>query len=235
MRLTGGELRVGLFTARTPVTDAEGRVREVKEGLRRYPWIRQVIPFDDRTLAVLDRATQRTQADGPDATAMAQDETPRAPLLHQKTQLIARPGAIGALVRQPGWDDVLARAMQTQSRQTSKFADQLGFMRPEVDSTAIRSADAMLRGYEASLSAADRKAVSFYFSLGTQNQDPRGLMLDGEATLLVSGFHAAAGLADLYYIMARTTWLDSREELDRLLPKPRGVLGRLARMIRFAL
>ena len=235
MRLTGGELRVGLFTARTPVSDPEGRVREVKEGLRRYPWIRELIPFDDRTLAVLDRATQRTEGDGKDATALAQDETPRAPLLHQKTQLIARPGAIAALVRQAGWEDILASAMQTQSRQTTKFADQLGFMDPDVDSSAIRSADALLRGFESSLSEAERKAVSFYFSLGTQNQDPRGLMMDGEATLLVSGFHAATGLADLYYIMARTTWLDSRVELDRLLPRPGGIMGRLARLIRFAL
>ena len=235
MRATGGELRVGLFNARAPITDPEGRVREVKQGLERYPWIRQLIPFDDQTLAVLDRATQRTQADGKDATAMAQDETPRAPQLHQKTQLIARPGAIAALVRQAGWDDVLAAAMQTQSRQTARFADQLGFTNPDVDSSAVSSADAMLRGFESALSEADRKAVSFYFSLGSQNQDPRGLMMDGEATLLVSGFHAATGLADLYYIMARTTWLDSQADLDRLLPRPGGIMGRLARMIRFAL
>ena len=235
MQRTGGELRVGLFTAKHPISDPAGRAREVKEGIRRYPWISQVIPFDERALAVLDRATQRTERDGRDATAMAQDETPRAPLLHQKTQLIARPGAIAALVRQPGWEDVLASAMRAQSQQTVKFADQLGFMNPDVDSAAIRSADAMLRGFESTLSEADRKAVSFYFSLGTQNQDPRGLMLDGEATLLVSGFHAATGLADLYYIMARSTWLDTPAELDRLLPRPRGIMGRLARMIRFAL
>src|SRR6185369_14008404 len=105
---------------------------------------------------------------------IAKDEKPREPQLHQKTQLIARPGALAALVRQPGWDDVLAQVMRTQSGQTTKLADQLGYTAPDVDSSATRGNDALLRGFEQGRSDADRKAVSFYFSLGTQNQDPRG-------------------------------------------------------------
>jgi hypothetical protein len=235
LRQTGGELRVGFYTARAPITDVPGRAREVREGLRRAPWIRELIPFDDATLAVLDRAIARTVADGRDASVLARDERPRAPQLHQKSQLIARPGAIAALVRQPGWDDVLARAMQVQSEQTATFAEQLGSITPPMDSSAPPTADAILRGYEQGLSAADRTAVSFYFSVGSQNQDPRGLMLDGEATLVVSGVHAATGLVDFYYLMARSTWIDTKEELDRLVPRPKGLLARLARMIRFTL
>jgi hypothetical protein len=235
IKAAGGELRVGLFSGRATVSDVRGRITEVREGLRRAPWIREVIPFDDATLAVLDRAVVQTEADGNNATAMARDARPRAPMLHQKTQLIARPGAIAALVRQPGWDELLASAMQTQSRQSAKFADQLGFVTPDVDTTATRSADAMLRGYEQALSDAERKAVSFYFSLGNQNQDPRGMMLDGEATLLVSGMHAATGLVDLYYLMARSTWITTRAELETLVPRPRGLMARIARIIRLAL
>lgn len=235
IRAAGGELRVGLYTARAQVTDVVGRRREMREGLRRYPWIRDVIPFDAATLAVLDRAAVQTESDGTDATSLARDEQPRAPQLHQKTQLIARPGALAALVRQPGWDDVIARAMRVQSRQTARFADQLGWTTPDVDSAATRSADAIIRGYEQGLSEADRRAVSFYFSVGTQNQDPRGLMLDAEATLLVSGLHAAAGVVDFFYIMTRSTWIDTKQELDQLLPRPKGFMARVARMIRFAL
>jgi hypothetical protein len=207
----------------------------VQEGLSRTPWIRELIPFEAATLAVLERATTQTATDGKDATAIAHDAKPRAPQLHQKTQLIARPGAIAALVRQPGWDVVLAETMRVQSQQTAKFADQLGYMTPDVDSTALRRADRLLEGFERARSDADRKAVSFYFSLGTQNQDPRGLMMDGEASVVVSGFHAAAGVVDLYFMMARTTWIETKPELDRLLPKPKGLLVKLARLFRFAL
>jgi phosphatidylserine/phosphatidylglycerophosphate/cardiolipin synthase-like enzyme len=235
MRRTGGELRVGLYTARAPVDDVAGRTQEVKEGLRRAPWLRQVIPFDDATLAVLDRAVERSEGDGKGAKTIAQDEAPRAPQLHQKTQLIARPGAIQALVRQPGWQDRLAQAMRLQSEQTAKFGDQFGWTTPAIDSAATRTADAILWSYEQGLSETDRKAVSFYFSTGTQNMDPRGLMLDGEATLVVSGVQAAAGLVDLYYMMARSTWIERKTELDRLLPLPSALMQRLARMIRYAL
>lgn len=226
-----GALRVGLFAAQAEVSDAAGRRREVREGLARAPWIRELIPFDARALAVLDRA-EAVAANSTDATETADDPEPRPPQLHQKTQLIARPGAIAALVRQPGWEDALADALVAQQRQTARFAEQLGYVTPSDDATAMHTSDTLLRGYEASIPEAERKRVSFYFTAGTQNQDPRGLMLDGEATLIVSGIPAAAGLVDLYYLMARTTWVRSQEEIDRLLPPPSGWMRRLARLIR---
>lgn len=235
LRRTGGELRVGLYHARARVTDAPGRLREIREGLERAPWIRRLIPFDDRTLAVLDRAVAVTESDGRDVTDIAEDETPRAPMLHQKTQLIARPGAIESLVREPGWEDVLSEAMRVQSRQSSEFARQLGALRPDVDSIATRGVDALLRTYEQSLSERDREDFSFYFSLGTQNQDPRGIMMDGEATVLVSGLQASVGLVDLYYLMARSEWIETRAQLDALLPDPGPMARRLARLLRNAL
>jgi hypothetical protein len=235
LREARGEIRVGLFTGQAQVTDAEGRRREIRAGLQRAPWIRELIPFDAQTLAVLERAATQTEADGRNATSLAKDDKPRPPQLHQKTQLIARPGAISVLVRQRGWDDILARAMQVQSQQTARFAEQLGYVAPEVEAEATRSADTILRGFEESLPEAERKNVSFYFTLGTQNQDPRGMVLDAEATMVVSGFHGAAGLVDLYFLMARSTWITRQPELDRLLPPRRGLLRRVARTIRIGL
>lgn len=235
IRRAGGELRVGLYDSRTQVTDAPGRLREVREGLRRAPWIREIIPFDDRTLAVLDRAILYTESDGRDGTDIAMDERPRAPMLHQKTQLVARPGAIESLVRHPGWDEVLAQAMRVQSRQSSEFARELGTLEPDVDSASTRAVDRLLRRYEQTLSERERKAFSFYFSLGTQNQDPRGIMMDGEASVLVSGLQAAVGLVDLYYLMARSAWIEDRAQLDRLLPDPGPMARLLARLLRRAL
>jgi phosphatidylserine/phosphatidylglycerophosphate/cardiolipin synthase-like enzyme len=235
MRHTGGELRVGIYNARAEIDDVAGRTREVLEGLRRAPWIRELFPFDSRTVAVLDRAVDQAGATGGQTTMLTHDERPRSPKLHQKTQLVARPGAIAALLRQPVWEDILARSMRAQAEQTTKFADQLGWLTPTIDSAALRNTDALLRGYEQSISERDRKAVSFYFTLGSQNMDSRGLMSDGEATIIVSGLHAAAGVVDLYYLMARTTWIETQQELNLLVPRPNTFLARLARMIRYTL
>jgi len=237
IRESGGDLRIGLFAAKATADDANGRLREVRQGLARYPWIRTVIPFDDNTLAVLDRVERQVASDGHDATQMAKDEKPHPPQPHRKTQVVARPDAIAALLRQPGWDDMLADAMRVQSRQTATFAEQLraGDTHPAIDSAATRRADQMLRGYEASIPEAERKRVSFYFTEGSHNMDDRGLMSDGEATLIVSGPQAAAGLVDLFYMMARSTWIDRPAELERLLPRRSPIVHRFARWVRAAL
>jgi hypothetical protein len=235
LRHTGGELRIGIYNARADVDDVAGRAREVTEGLRRAPWIRELFPFDTAAVAVLNRAVGQAEATGGETTLLTHSERQRAPKLHQKTQLVARPGAIAALLRQPGWEDILARSIQVQAQQTTKFADQLGWMTPTTDSVALRNTDALLRGFEQSISERDRKAVTFYFTLGSQNMDPRGLMSDGEAALVVSGLHAAAGVVDLYYLMARSSWIDTKAELDQLVPRPKGIMGKIARLIRYTL
>jgi phosphatidylserine/phosphatidylglycerophosphate/cardiolipin synthase-like enzyme len=235
MRASGGNLRIGLFAAQATADDAAGRLREVRAGLARYPWIRELIPFDDKTLAVLGQVEREIASDGGDATHLAKDEKPHPPQPHQKTQLVARPDAIAALVRQPGWDDMLADAMRVQSRQTASFAQQLGDAHPAVDTAATRRADQIMRGYEASIPEAQRKRVSFYFAEGSHNMDDRGLMSDGEATLIVSGPQASAGLVDLFYMMARTTWIDRPAELEQQLPRQASLIHRFARWIRAAL
>ena len=235
IRESAGDLRIGLFAAQAHADDAAGRLREVREGLARNPWIRNVIPFEDGTLAVLDRVERETSSDGRDATDLARDEKPHPPQPHRKTQVVARPEAIAALLRQPGWDDILASAMRVQSRQTASFAEQLGEAQPTVDTAATRRADQMMRGYEASIPEAERKRVSFYFAEGSHNMDDRGLVSDGEATVIVSGPQASVGLVDLFYMMARTTWVERQPELERLLPRRSPIIHRFARWIRAAL
>jgi hypothetical protein len=231
----GRQLRLGLYAGHAAVTDVGARQREVREGLARAPWIRDVIPFDSAALAVLNNATIQAGSADRAATSIAQDESPREPQLHQKTQLIARPGAISALLRQPGWDRVLAQTLRDQARASARLADAIGAPIPPADTAAARAADQRLQGYERSLSEADRKRLSFYFALGSFNHDLRGEVLDGEASVIVSGFDASAGLVDLFYLMARTTWIEQDSDLDRLVPPPSGWWARLGRLVRFAL
>ena len=234
MRESGGALHIGLFAAHATADDAAGRLREVREGLARYPWIREIIPFDDKTLAVLSQVEHQIATDR-DATHLAKDEKVHPPQPHRKTQVVAQPNAIAALLRQPGWDVMLADAMRVQSQQTATFAEQLGDTHPAVDTAATRRTDEMMRGYDASIPEAERKHVSFYFAEGSHNMDDRGLMSDGEAMLIVSGPQASAGLVDLFYMMARTTWIETRAELDRLLPPRMGLVHWFAWKVRATL
>jgi hypothetical protein len=228
-------LHVGIYAGHASVADVTGRLRETRAGLARAPWIRDVIPFDSSALAVLDRATVQAGHADAVATSIAQDEKPRDPQLHQKTQLIARPGAIAALLRQPGWDDVLAQNIRDQAQQSARLADAIGAPIPPADTAAARAADQRLQGYQRSLSPSERKRLTFYFALGSFNHDLRGQALDGEASVIVSGFDGSAGLVDLFYLMTRTTWIDSDAEIDRLVPAPSRLMARLAHLVRFAM
>jgi hypothetical protein len=228
----GTGLRIGVYAARAPATDIAGRTEEVREGLRRAPWIREVIPFNSEALGILDRATTAASEVDASRPPLAVDDKPRAPQLHQKTQFIARPGAIAALVGQPGWEVALARALRMQAEETVRLSDAIGSESPPADGAMVRTTDMLLEGYERSLSKDERKRISFFLTLGSLNHDPRGLMLDGEATVIVSGFQASAGLVDLFYLMARTTWVEKDSEIDRLVPPFDGLLSRLARLMR---
>jgi hypothetical protein len=228
-----GEMHLGLFSAQAQVDDPAGRAREIREGAARAPWLSDIIPFDSSTLAAVEHVMTTAPASSSNAsTRLAKDETPRAPQLHQKTQLIALPGAMQALLRQPGWQDALAQSLRSQQQQTSKFTEQLRFTTPDVDTTAMRRNDQLLTAYERSRPDAERQRVSFYFSVGTQNMDDRGLASDGEASVIVSGYHAAAGVVDLYNVMTRSRWITTQEELDSYIPPPSGLMKRLVRWLR---
>ena len=76
--------------------------------------------------------------------------------------------------------------------------------------------------------------MSFYLTVGTHNQDPRGMVLDAEAVFVLSGSSAAVGLFDIVSLMARSTWIETEAEMDRLLPpysKWQRRLGRFARLL----
>jgi phosphatidylserine/phosphatidylglycerophosphate/cardiolipin synthase-like enzyme len=232
----GGELRVGLYSAREDVNDIARQIQEVRAGTERYPWLHDLVPFPANALAVLDSAPEILAAAGYRPFALGKDEKPRLPQLHQKTQFFADSAALVGLAERPEWHDVavsylLARAAQTRRGEASVAALGADTLRVAL----ARPAMALLNGYLAARPPADSARMTFYFTLGTQNQDPRGMMLDGEAVLVVSGLSGAIGLFDMYSMMARSTWVETEAELNALLPSYDDWQRRLGRFMRFVL
>jgi hypothetical protein len=50
------------------------------------------------------------------------------------------------------------------------------------------------------------------------NMDDRGLYLDGEVLFALAGPWALSGYAGFVFLAGSTTWLQSQEKLNRLLP-----------------
>jgi hypothetical protein len=59
--------------------------------------------------------------------------------------------------------------------------------------------------------------------------------MDGEVAALISGYYSLIGVIDLFFMSATTTWVDSIEGLDELLPPESGWRRWLGRYIQKAL
>jgi hypothetical protein len=55
-------------------------------------------------------------------------------------------------------------------------------------------------------------------TVGSQNKDARGMMTDGEVLQVTAGPWALWVVSDMWMLAGSTTWLESQEDLDRLLP-----------------
>jgi hypothetical protein len=230
----GGELRVGLYTAKEDVNDIAQQAKATNNGVAQYPWLRDLFPFDSSVIAVFDSAPALLQRAGYKPFVLGHDDKPRLPQLHRKTQFFADSAALARLTSRPEWRDVaihttIERAEQARRGiKTGLYDDTLG-------TATVDAVQRLLKAYAASRPSADSARMTFYLTIGTQNEDPRGQLLDGEAVFVLSGMSAAVGLVDLYSLMARSTWIDTEEELDKLIPPYKTWQRRLGRFARLVL
>jgi hypothetical protein len=75
----------------------------------------------------------------------------------------------------------------------------------------------------------------YYLVMGSANADYRSLLMDGEASVLLSGWSGIIGVIDFSLISSLSVWIDDLEMLDALLPPPTGLQRLMARRIRFTL
>ena len=122
------------------------------------------------------------------------------------------------------------------------IADQLSFVAREgvaFDPEGLPTADADLRPLFApyleafrDLPADVRERAVLYMTVGSLNKDARGMMTDGESLQVTAGPWAIWAISDMWMLTGSTTWLESQDELDRLLPPYKQWQRRAARWVR---
>jgi len=230
----GGELRIGLYTAKADVNDIAQQAQATNAGLARYPWLRDLFPFDSSVTAVFENAPEVLRHAGYKPFVLGRDEAPRLPQLHRKTQFFADSAALARLTSRPEWRDVAIQAIIERAEQARRGV-KTGLYDDTISTATVEAVTKLLRAYFASRPSADSARMTFYLTVGTQNEDPRGQLLDGEAVFVLSGMSAAIGLVDLYSLLARSTWIETEEELDKLIPPYKTWQRRLGRFARLVL
>ena len=226
---SGGSLRVGLYGRDIDTRSIGQRYRAVIQGFLDPRFPRAAFPFGDDTyrrlgdVELLQRLLAPARSQKIEAPA---DGAPRAPSLHLKSQLFASREGFERLLRDPAWFRVFVNYVANRAEEIARdpALAAAGAMTPRllapVDSALHRAP------------AEERTHDLFYLTNGSHNQDDRSLLLDGEILCLVAGPESLAPLIDFVAIAALSTWVDTIEELDQLIPRlPRGTV-RTARALR---
>lgn len=94
---------------------------------------------------------------------------------------------------------------------------------------------ALAGAWRETTSPENRDKAALFLTLGSHNQDFRGTIMDGEALYVVSGGPAMVAYLDFVTILMTTTWVDSVDELNELIPQHSGFWRWVGRHIRNAL
>ena len=156
----------------------------------------------------------------------------RKPKLHLKTQFFASGKAISTLIPREGWDTLIRDYTIGRGEQI--------ISQTYVDAKMLRGklsehSRPFLQSWWDSLSSDEREKVMLYWILGSHNQDYRSKIQDGEVLVLVSGINAMISYLDFFSLMSLTTWVESVEEVEELLPRFGGFWYKIARYMKNAL
>ena len=228
----GGMLKTGLYDLEVDVRDTPGRVRVMVRGLRANPWLRELLPFDDATLEAFLQAAEGVEAFG--APIDVADSGFVRPKLHGKMQFFAGEAGWQSVLGRPEWAELALASVPLVAKRRLEESGQYVDVREvpeELNVILVRLAS----GYLAGLSPEERERQFQFLIVGSQNQDYRGMFMDGEVGFVVSGTEALAALLDFVFIVASATWVDDIEALNEVLPPFTEFQRRVGRMLKEAL
>ena len=230
----GGELHVGLYTSDIPVYDLKRRLGAFVDGMERYPFLADefalhpsVVEYLREANAHYDSLFPPEPADRSRVPALTSDHEP---FIHMKAQFFASRQAFD-IFRCAEWQPVIERYLAIRHDQS------LGLTTPGItpDLLHIPSTDDSASGLEsafdlqlAALPGEECERATFFFTIGSHNQDRRGMILDGEVLVAISGCDATITLADMMFLLGTAFWPESVTELRTEFPqKSPGWLKRL--------
>ncbi len=217
----GGFLRVGIYNPVVGVDDLRDRVRALRRSLSQTPFLHDLYAFDPAVYALLDSSDAILGAAGDDSVRRT------VPMLHFKGFLYISREAWRRLISGPAMAFGLHQYLVQRTRQLREGpAVGEDVMADAMQMTGAGTINQLLDSLPLDERACPRfqhcpgKRWVFFLQIGSPNQDYRSMALDGEAAVLVSGWTSLYALPDFVLLAGLTTWPDTQEELDRLLPPP---------------
>ena len=221
----GGLIKTGIYSPGFGVQEVDRRFVAAYHNARRTPFLRRLFPVDtcvDRLMELLARQMAESRAT-PGSIGVSVRAV--APKLHLKANFFATREGWDSLVSRPAMCGVLlAYIGQLHSADTISV---------QARSESLLVASRRLEdSFRARLTKEQQQHIAYYLIVGSANQDYRSMFMDGEASMLMSGWSGIIGLIDFGLIANLSIWVDDLDLLDQLLPPPTEFHRRMARWIR---
>jgi hypothetical protein len=213
----GGMLRVGLYAHQVPVEDMGRRANAFIRGRTENPFLKTLFGFDPYIEGLL-AAVGQTAGEVPIVALRLRER----PLLHLKNQFFGTREAFEVLGLKE-WLPVLRAHLEIRQKQM------LGRKNPGLTPRLLRipfpgdpDSTNLIEAFEAyldTLPSNARDRAIYTFTIGSHNQDPRSLLLDGEVIVAASGYGCLITMIDSMFILGIASWPVTVEEFDELYPK----------------
>jgi len=220
----GGTLRVGLYSHDVPVNDVNARLGAFLAALDRYPFIAEDFEIHPSVLAALRESNAAHADESKDLPAepLSPEEldTSHLPFVHLKAQFMGSARAFDIIGREE-WTPVLDayfRIRQKEVRGLESDGITPALLRTRGSDADLNVIEAFDR-YLTTLSPEERNTVLFMMTIGSQNQDRRGMLLDGEVLLAVTGYDCLVALTDFLFILGSATWPETTAEFTDVFPE----------------
>lgn len=214
---SGGALHTGLYALPADQRGFASRADRWAQQVSASPFLQDLLPFATRLVPAVIAA----DSSGDPHDTLPGSGTP--PKLHQKVQFFATREFWREVAAAPEWPQFLATYLHyraaTYSPSASEHAGVVAFT-DSLESIAQRLA-APARN--------NQRAASFAI-VGSQNQDYRGMFMDGEVGVVFTGAASLLPLVDLVFMAGTVTWVEDQATLDRLLPPVGELRRRIARV-----
>jgi len=229
----GGLFRTGVYNLDVDVGNQIAHAEGVQEGLKKNPWLLDLMPFRPSVSGVLDELVDRLIAQGYEPAYLVADVENRKPKLHLKTQFFVSQEALDGILGVEGWRELILNYFLARAEQTSLRDEYFSIkdLRGELSDDTGRVTRAFFQAH----TPAEIERMVIYLTLGSHNQNYRGKFMDAEVLYVVGQRGAMLAYLDFLGIISTTTWVNSVEELEDLMPRYGGFKEWLGRWLKTAL
>jgi hypothetical protein len=231
IKAQGGLLKTGMYAPKVGVGDLVGRIHQARE--LQEPWLREIYPANPALSAIVDSVEQLLQDANYKSSYIVAADSLDTPKLHMKANLFITAPAWNTLITQPEMGPFMREYLLYLAYQSGPAEERLSAL--EIPPPLMEAVIRLARALQEKISPQEAQQAFAYFTIGSTNMDYRSMVMDGEVQITVCGWSALSGMMDFILLGGLCEWVDTQQDLDRLLPPPGGMTRRIANFIKLLL